>query len=240
MQGRPNPGHPCIAAERIAFGITAETQPQFNSRARQDTGIWDLQPDTQVQGGWRITRHINNNPTLDGFECTLGMPAMRWHNGGWQGVWLTNAHCTHEERNVNDTTYFFQAGLLFGREIIDPAGHTCGFWPCRHADVAMILPTRPIQLAKIARLAGSGCGGEDDSCPSADEATDAHVQLHSTSPTYTITAISSNIENEVIHKIGMDKGWTFGEVEDTCDDWLHDSDTNWISECNDRVDFCPW
>jgi hypothetical protein len=54
-------------------------------------------------------------------------------------------------------------------------------------------------------------------------------------PTFTITSQNTNVfENEELQKVGRTTGWSYGIVEDTCNDY---NINGWVRLCSDRVDF---
>ncbi|MGH7927728.1 MAG: hypothetical protein ACREQV_08025 [Candidatus Binatia bacterium] len=86
----------------------------------------------------------------------------------------------------------------------------------------------PIRLGKIALT-------EDST--GADEA-GASLTIEHANPTLTITSRNNdNFENETLHKIGQTTGWSYGDVEDTCDDVQFKDQDGIVRQCSDRVDY---
>jgi len=176
------------------------------------------QPQGKVQGSWQFAA------IGSGTGCTLGFPALR--RSDESEVFVVNSHCTYEEYDP-DGGWGAQPAVpdTIGYELSDPAGSSCGGDICVDADAALFLATVAIDLGKIARTTtSSSC----DYC-------DAGTEVDATYPTITMTSRwEHTIENETLHKIGLQTGWTYGNVEDTC----HDNEVEGtVIECTDRVDF---
>lgn len=171
-------------------------------------------PSSAIEGGWEIASSIG--------RCTLGFAAFR--NDG-SPVFVTNSHCTPTSPGF-DGGAITQGGGYIGSEILDPASWSCSSGSrCRYADAALISAARPLQFARIARPTGR-TGSDVSSGP----LTVSHVN-----PTFTITGQNTNVfENEQLQKVGRTTGWSYGNVEDTCNDY---SIQGWVRLCSDRVDF---
>lgn len=174
--------------------------------------------------------------------CTMGTPAI------YQGVQalLIVSHCTnregiHEHPALNGVTYFIgqdwypaingQAGWNppapqgynpFGYEQFDRSGSNCGpFWdsrPCRHAEVAVwntggievIPPEVPFTLGRIARPLFSVPGTN----PAGFTRT-----INPSQPYFTIGAeVVNPVQGDIVQKVGLTTGWTYGTVYQTCVD----------------------
>lgn len=180
--------------------------------------LGDAQPQGLIQGGWRIGSETG--------WSTLGFAAVRWSNG--DPVFVTCSHCT-ETLAAYDGGWIAQPWLTIGFEILDPDPHDCGLPNpgelCRRSDAALISPEASIHLGRIARTVDRVTG----------ETTVGDLTIDSLNPTLTITSAAQNVvENEVLDKIGATTGWTYGAVEETCEDIKVD---DLVRECSDIVDF---
>lgn len=185
--------------------------------------LTDAHPDGKIQGGWQIER--------TGYgTCTLGFSALD-PSDGYSPVFVTNTHCTESIAAFDGGSMWQPAylGSSIGEEILDPTPHTCGYPgfedDCRHADAALFSADVDIQLGTIVRTTtSSGC----DQCS-------AGIVVDTANPSIAITGRLDNVfENETLQKVGRTTGWTYGAVEDTCDD-VEMNDL--VRQCSDRVDF---
>lgn len=196
--------------------------PEVRVPSFRSDSLRGVNPSGTVQGGWQI-----QNASLE--VCSVGFPARRASNGA--AVFVTASHCT-------TTVHGYDGGALkqpwynssyqtIGVELLDPPTWTCGFPSddCRHSDAALISAGVPIELGVIARTTtSSGC-----------EDCEAGVIIDATYPKLRITSRYNHVfQNETLHKIGRRSGWTYGSVEDTCDDI---ETGGWVQQCSDRVDF---
>jgi hypothetical protein len=175
----------------------------------------------EVTGGWEIS---NGSST-----CTMGFPAIR--RSALLDVFVTNSHCTTSDHAL-DSVYMWMPGAdTVGFEIVDPSGASC-YWKlfvftCREADAALFEATMDLDIGAIARTDDGGANCE--SCSNS-------LDIDHSSPVIQITAEEDyQVENETLHKIGKTTGWTYGAVEDTCDDYLLSD--GWVRKCADRVDY---
>lgn len=184
-------------------------------------------PSDSVAGGWKIT-----NTTFN--ECTLGFPAIRISNN--TNVFVTNSHCTVQGRPGTlpgfdgGTIYQPFSNLAVGTEILDPVTFSCytAPFPCRHSDAALILASKPLQFGKIARTTER----------TGFDVTGGALTIYHANPTITISGKWPFVyENEILDKVGMMTGWTYGAVEDTCIDYKSGEEpAEWYKLCSDRVD----
>lgn len=208
-----------IPEEVVIFPRTG--YPELGSHTLRDPT-----PGGTIQGAWEISTLHPFDPSRRR-RCSLGF-AVRRASDGLEGF-LTNSHCTTKVAEY-DGNPFRQPleGQLIGYEEDDPPTFLCptGSYPyCREADVALIEATVPLDFEKIGRTTAS-CGLEN--CPEV-------VTVDHTLPTFTIVDRYDHvIENETVHKVGRTTGWTYGAVEDTCDDVV-----GRIVKilCSDRVDY---
>ena len=167
--------------------------------------------------------------------CTLGFTIIR---GNGAAGFISNSHCTDVE-HTNDGSLveqpLFDTRGAVGQEILDPPTYTCGYPgfqdPCRNADAAMFSATFPSALGKIARPNyRRQCETSEDESNCGES-----ITIDQSNPVILITGRNPNVfENEIVDKIGARTGWTYGAVEDTCDDFKVGG---WVRECSDRVDY---
>lgn len=145
-----------------------------------------------LKGGLQIA--FDNN------LCTLGFVANR---SGVRGF-MTNAHCSSNMFSVAPT-YYYQpsrtSGNYIGYETVDPAlsGGT------RYSDAAFVRITSGVSssLGRIARTSGWAFQTGSGSLT-------INGELEIDSEDCTVTT------GDLIDKIGRTTGWTYGEVESTC------------------------
>jgi hypothetical protein len=175
------------------------------------------EPDGEIQSGWQ-TRVAGVG------SCSLGITALDPSNN-YSEVFVTNSHCTTTVPGPDGSTVYQAtlAGTAVGVEIDDPTS-TCGSG-CRQADAALVRADVPMKFETVARTTTrSNC----DQC-------NAGLVVDTANPSIPVTGEKShNIENEELHKVGRSTGWTYGNVEDTCNDY---NVAGFTQECSDRVDF---
>lgn len=209
-----------IPQESVIFeygsaGSTSDlTRSHLTLRMRNESGT--------IQGGWQVKTFYSG-------ICTLGFPALL--RSDHEEYFVVNSHCTDDSHDL-DLGWMSQPWLpgldTIGFEFRDPSTFVCGFPAddCRHSDSALFTATKPLDLGRIARTTVR-CGLE--TCDT------TNVVIDHTYPTILITSRRDyNIENEILDKVGRKTGWTYGAVEDTCDDYEFDG---WRRLCSDRVDY---
>lgn len=196
--------------------------------------------------------------------CTMGVSAMRQ---GIE-VLLLVSHCTHREGALdtdpaNWTNYYIgqdwypaidtASGWFtppapfgynpFGQELFDRAGDTCGPLfdrrPCRHAEVAawsvggieVALGETAFTLGRIARPAFAVPGTNPSGFTRS---------LDALQPFFTITGEHVNpMAGELVQKVGLTTGWTYGTVYQTCVDINYQTAGSSVKRrvwCYDRAD----
>lgn len=195
---------PRLEASITALGIPAgAVRLEKASRPRTTNhSLGDVFP--SVPGGVYIT---GSGACTVGFNLTFGA-------FGPAGVhFLTNSHCTFEDRAGNDGTFFYQPhpayGGYIGYENVDPYYFTGGDCPssaqCRWSDAAAVIyDGRDYEFGYIARTIGR----------SADSSSTA---LDPNNPRFRIASVQSfPLGGERLDKIGASSGWTTGIVQYTC------------------------
>ena len=148
--------------------------------------------------------------------------------GAWKGnqqLMLTASHCTSVFFSLDaGATRQNNSGSHFGFEAIDPSSYYCGtfFSPhrrCRFADVAAydvsnvdLFPDDTIGWVpgRIARTIFP-IGGTSQ--------TPGPLFTNENVPYWTVVAeVSFPLDGEILHKVGVTNGWTFGAVYETCVD----------------------
>ena len=166
----------------------------------------DRIPDGNLRGGYAIEAEGNRGP------CTLTFPAVRRSRAGTR-LFVSSSHCSRRPFDLDSADVGQPRNTkVVGYEIKDPELHGCGGRECRHADAALNRATADIALGEI------GQGADRIYCRSncEDETT---IKVDSGNPTITISGYARSVlDNEVLDKIGMKTGWTYGEVNHTCRD----------------------
>jgi len=230
------------SANRVMIGVASETAREdvegllgvlgiplevvlIEERGRVELTALDLddaEPSNKVQGGWKFEARYGEAP------CTVGFNAIR-RNSNRDSVVVVNSHCTDDPQSLDNGVGgqpIWQDSI--GHEVSDPSGWGCSGNTCVEADAALFeVETATFDLGKIARTkASSGC----ENCT-------ATLEIDTANPTIPITARwEHTIENETLHKVGQNSGWTYGAVESTCEDIL-DVPVKVKVLCTDRVDF---
>ena len=175
-----------------------------------------------VAGGLQIAR--STSPTTFG-ACTLGFNAT-WNDGlgSTFRVFSTASHCSAIEGSTSDQTIFYQA-LPFsdriGLEYRDPFGFYNDddpFWCaigvlCRWADflLADYDNEGDAVVGLIARTMSRG-------------RSQGSVTLNPSDSVFYVTATAEYpIGGQLLEKMGITTGWTYGWVTDTCKDYLSDA-----------------
>lgn len=153
-------------------------------------------------GGYQITF------LQDGRElyCTLGIGAIR---GGSQLGFVTNAHCSDDEWNLDQTPYWQpnSGEPHMGREAVDPKGwgslSGCEvFFVCRESDANFVQTGSGVEVdvGYIARPAGRGT-----------------LYIDTSNPRLTITSTSQVYGGETVYMVGRTSGLLSGRVVHTCE-----------------------
>ena len=152
-------------------------------------------------------------------RCTLGFNAQR---GGRTDTlyFLTASHCSDIEGSVENEVYYqnsSSAGLRIGVEILDPPFYGSSIYPecpatktCRYVDVLLARydDTSWGTLGQIARTVDSASGQY------------ASLDVNPAGRVFNVTAERRvSVQGELLHKVGITTGWTYGLVLDTCKDW---------------------
>jgi len=201
--------------------VRFETRPRMQQRSAlfTDTTIKGPHPDGVIEAGWQM---LNVGSEI----CTVGFTAL--DPSDYSEHFVSASHCTTTDFGSDGDSIFQPNGSYsyIGREVLDPATHTCFFQACRDADAALFSAAIPIRLSEIARTI------DRNDC----ESCQADTTLHSTSPQIHVRARNDhNYDNEILDKVGRTSGWTYGAVESTCMDiygWF-----STIISCTDFVDF---
>ena len=171
---------------------------------------------TQVKGLADRWRPLIGGTQTGPSQCTLGITARI--NG--EAVILTAAHCSATYGSVDGGPVAQPAGFpLFGEEIRDQS-FSCGFLglsTCRHADVAAYTITGidlntgeiPLRIGTIAKPTTRVWGGTNTPGSLVVDLSDPYLEIH-----FGTTAAVG----EVVEKIGITTGWTYGYVRYTCVD----------------------
>ncbi|MBL8960175.1 MAG: hypothetical protein JNJ98_10000, partial [Gemmatimonadetes bacterium] len=159
-------------------------------------------------GGLEVFRIVGNLAQ----SCTLGLVVRRIADNGY----LMNSHCTTTFWGL-DTDRWFQATAnafdVLGDEIHDPPGFACGFRgrkTCRYSDAAFVREgVVPRRLGHIARptfvTTVDGAAGS--------------IEIDSLRPTFDVVSTATGISmGDFVDKVGIQTGWSTGEVERTCSD----------------------
>jgi len=146
------------------------------------------------------------------FFCTSSFNA---YLGGAYGF-VTNSHCT-DNRGQVDGTQYTQGGDPFGAviatEIADPAYFTGTPCPagnkCRYSDSSFAQYNgNSTRLGSFRTLAH----------PSARGPFQGSITLKPAGSRFTIAGVGSAAQGQIVNKIGVTTGWTYGQVVATCAD----------------------
>ena len=209
-------------------------------------------PDDRLRGGYMV--QAEGGPGT----CTLGFTAAvkRLTPGGYPSYFVSASHCSKVRFSL-DTGYWHQPDTLprpvaeppedpyppgVGQETKDPEVHFCyirneGLRSCRHSDASLVQtyfrydygdfpPPRLIALGELGRTT------ERSNCASCE----APITIDTASPTISIVGTRSMIvDGEELDKVGQRTGWTYGNVEETCEDKQQTGGT-WIL-CSGQIRF---
>jgi hypothetical protein len=143
-------------------------------------------------------------------ECTMG------YTGRWYGnpVLVMNTHCSGTWGGLDvPATYYYQAGGYLGPELADQNHHTCWagyfFMRCRRSDANMVsisgdaIPPFP-QIARTRHWNGS-----------------TELETASYLPPFRVIGEQPySVAGQMIDKVGVTTGWTYGYVTKTCSDYV--------------------
>jgi hypothetical protein len=144
------------------------------------------------------------------FGCTNGFNAVL---GGVLGF-VTNSHCTINRGTVDDTDYVQgndPFGIPIATEIADPpyfTGDPCpATYHCRYSD-SSFARYNSSSLGSLGKLAK----------PSARGALVGSITLKPATSRFSISGTASALQGQVVNKIGVTTGWTYGPILATCAD----------------------
>ena len=199
---------------RVESSVTATRQQTLFSRQRPLTGGYEIGP----------------------IACPMTIGAMR----GSEQLILTASHCTAVSFALDGgPTRQNNNQANFGAEVTDPTPYSCGtfFNPkkCRRADAAAydasavdMFPNDTVGWVpgRIARTLFASAGMTQ--LPGSRD-------IDLANPYWTVIAeIAYPLLGEVLHKVGMLNGWTYGPVYETCKDLAYGT-TNLRIVCNDKA-----
>jgi hypothetical protein len=233
---------------RVVIGVTSGAAEARVMGASQSTLAKELvvfENEKPVALTSFSTLMYRQRPITGGYQlgpsgCTTTIGARR----GSEQLVLTNSHCSASAwaldggqiRQNNSPNAPF-----FGAEVTDPPTYSCGtlFFPrnCRRADVTAysaagvdLFPGDTLGWAPglIARTI-SGVHGLTQSSGS--------LVIDSLSPYwYVVAEINYPMWGETVHKVGINTGWTFGGVYDTCKDERLSTHGRPLIVCTDKAD----
>src|SRR4051795_5203576 len=144
------------------------------------------------------------------YFCTAGFNAYLDGDFGF----VTNSHCTLNRGMVDDTPYAQGNNPLaapIATETVDPAyftGDPCpSGYKCRYSDssFARYNTTSLGSLGKLAKTSSRGASA-------------GSITLKPPTSRFSISAIASALQGQVVNKIGVTSGWTYGPITATCAD----------------------
>ncbi len=167
-----------------------------------------------IPGGVELT--FLNPPHA--YACTIGFNA---YLGGAFGF-VTNSHCTKGLGTVDGTLYSQGSNIYsppVAVEIADPAYSSGGDCPvrmrCRSSDSSFARyngnPTRLGSLGKLAK-------------PTSRDALEGSITLKPAGTRFNIVGTGTASVGQVVNKVGITTGWTFGPVARACIDLATDND----------------
>lgn len=213
---------------RIVVGMTTASNADAVTSVARLTSAERALVEIQVEREPTLTQQLiimRHRPLSGGYQigpsgCTMTATAWR----GSEQLLITASHCTASAFQPDGGPVTQNnAGVNFGYEVTDPAPYSCGtlFNPkiCRRSDAAAynaagvdLSPSDSLGWAvgRIARTTYSVAGvtlGQGS------------TEVDSTGPYWNVVAeIAFPLVGEVLHKVGVNKGWTYGPVYETCKD----------------------
>ena len=146
------------------------------------------------------------------YFCTI---SFNGYLGGAYGF-VTNSHCT-DNRGQVDGTHYTQGddpfGAIIATEIADPPYFTGSPCPagnkCRYSDSSFAQYNgNSTKLGSFRTLAH----------PSARGPYQGSITLKPAGSRFTIAGVGSAAQGQIVNKIGVTTGWTYGQVVATCAD----------------------
>jgi hypothetical protein len=199
-----------IPLAALRFIIVGEAIQQIGETAASSGGCTSLRGVCRpLAGGFQIGFYKDGKPQQH--FCTLGFPVLF---GGGQAGFVTNAHCSDDEWNLDGTLYHQPASHApIGTEAVDPRGWGCEiFFKCRNSDANIVRTSVPVDVGFVARTLGSNNGS---------------IQIDAERPRFMITAMSRVYGGETIHMIGRTSGWLTGRVTHTCTNFKKTWEGRW-------------
>lgn len=150
-----------------------------------------------VEGGLQINYNAGGS-----YVCTFGFNAFRNNVRGF----VTNSHCTGQMFTVTGINIFQPSGSSYiGFETVDPPLYSGGY---RYSDAAFIRLDSGVssRFGSIART--TGWAFQTGSGSLTINASSPHIEIDSEK--------TSLVVGEYIDKIGRTTGWTYGDVQSTC------------------------
>jgi hypothetical protein len=142
------------------------------------------------------------------YFCTDGFNAVR---GGVSGF-VTNSHCTINRGTVDGTSYVQgndPHGAPVATEIVDPeyfTGDPCpSGYHCRYSD-SSFARYNTSSLSSLGKLAK----------PSARGSQVGSITLKPAGSRFNVSGTASALQGQVVNKVGVTTGWTYGPIIATC------------------------
>lgn len=184
----------------LKYGSTAAAMYSSSIFVHTDTLIGGIIVRTSSASG------NNGNPG----DCTIGFVADR--NG--VRAFITATHCTNVWGGGPDGTVMSQWPVRqVGTETIDPNKSQCGVWDwCRNSDAALFNVNAgvPSHRGLIARTTFRNNGYHNGG--------NGSRTVDTNKPYFFVTWTSGAVVGQVVEKMGMVTGWTWGTISATCVD----------------------
>lgn len=213
-----------VPLEVVRIAVVGEATPQATranaAAAVTSVGCGHLQDYCRpLIGGYQIAFARDGGAPNNG--CTLGFTAL----SGGQPRFITNAHCSDDEWNLESTVYYQSSAYNgVGKEVADPRGWSCDFlytWKCRYSDANLVQPSVETEVGYIARPTGLGS-----------------LTVSSSQPRFTISGQSDAYAGEAVYGIGRTTGLYGGTVDKTCTDYKKTWDGRYHKVvCTDVADY---
>ena len=194
----------------------------------------------RLRGGYQVAAAIASDSVR---LCTLGFTAIVDDNGAPKKVFVSASHCSKREFELDRGAWSQNVPPWeVGAEIKDPPVKRCyrKWWPdydCRHSDATLVGvddAEATIGLGELAKTEGGyvfRCNsGSDDKEYDADNP-ECVIDVDTDDPVIRIDAQRrSVVKNELLQKMAIRSGWSWGRVLETCEDAKIDGVTRLCSD----------
>lgn len=216
---------------RIVIGMTSASAASKSRSALAltvaDDALVDMRTVARIVPTQALTLYYHQRPLAGGYEISSGSTACSLTAGvrrGSEQLALTASHCTYTWFTADGGALKQpQSGPGFGAEVTDPSTYSCGtfFQPrkCRRSDAAVYSASSADLYYSDTLAWAPGLIAQTQYSSPGSSQTNGSRDINLSNPFFTVDAeVAYPVSGEVLHKVGISSGWTYGAIYKTCVD----------------------